>query len=128
MKTNVTRSFEGIEILIVDDSVDNLEILKIFLTHEGAKVDEASNGPLAINLATQKKYDLILMDIQMPEMNGNQVIAILRSQNYQGLAVALSAHHDQENQTRSIASGFNEYLTKPISFERLKQTILKFCS
>ena len=105
----------GRSILVVDDTIDNQQLIKTFLSSTGAIVDLASDGFRGIQMALQNKYDVILMDIQMPQMDGYQAIGQLREKNYSRPVLALTAHAMREDIDRSLAAGFDGHLTKPIS-------------
>ncbi len=113
--------FSGRRVLLVEDSPDNRVLIKLMLMGTQAEVVCESNGKLGVDRATQEDFDIILMDIQMPEMDGYQAIEILRSQGYTKPIVALTAHALKEERERAMKLGFNEYVTKPI----LKGSLLK---
>jgi PAS domain S-box-containing protein len=116
-------SLESKSILIVDDSVDNLEIIKLFLSSYGGDPDVAINGAEALLKMQSKTYDVILMDIEMPEMNGFQVIKELRSRKYKTPVIALTAHALPEDRLKTKNAGFFEHVTKPIDFGSLVSMI-----
>jgi signal transduction histidine kinase/CheY-like chemotaxis protein len=111
----------GREILLVEDSIDNQEIFTIFLESAGAKVSLASDGSQAIEMALRHDYDLILMDIQIPLVNGKDATRTLRSKGYEGLIVALTAHALLEEKTSCLEAGCNGLITKPTTGENLVQ-------
>jgi CheY-like chemotaxis protein len=86
----------------------------------------AKNGQEALDLALKNNPDLILMDIQLPDMNGNEAIQILRNQKFTGSIVAVSADALQENVDRSVTAGANGYISKPINFDTFFSQISKF--
>jgi hypothetical protein len=71
-------------------------------------------------------YDIILMDVQMPRMDGHEAAQILRSSNYRRPIIALTAHAMVEERDRAIASGFSDFLSKPVKRESLIEMLLKF--
>lgn len=123
---NENFDFEGLKLLVVDDARENRDIVKRFLTPTGAKVDEASDGVEALQKVEQADYDLILMDIQMPGMDGLQATSMLRQRLYPGSILAISAHAMKHDRERSIEAGCDEHITKPLNKSELMQTIEKF--
>jgi CheY-like chemotaxis protein len=105
-------------ILIVEDNrVNQLLLMKKFATQGLAAVLLAKDGREAMDLALKNNPDLILMDIQLPDMNGNSVILGLREKKFKGQIVALSADAAPEDKERSFQAGANGYITKPINFD-----------
>lgn len=113
----------GTRILLVDDSLDNQMLIQLFLHLNGAETTIASNGQTALDLARTQSFDLILMDIQMPGKDGYETTRELRSHNIAVPVVALTAHALPEDRDRCLASGCNDYLTKPVDIENLIKTI-----
>lgn len=119
-------SLKGVEVLAVDDSPDNLAILRVFLESAGAKVDFSSNGEEAIKKVTSKYYDIVLMDIQMPHMDGYEATKRLRSQGYDRPIIALTAYALKEERNRCLQAGCSDHMTKPIDRRKLMSQIAKF--
>ena len=116
---------KDIKVLVVDDSADNQFLVKRLLTKNGAYVDLANDGEEAIAKAVSTSYDIILMDIQMPKMDGYQAIEILNQKKYRIPIVALTAHAMLEDQNNTKKAGFLGHLTKPINMDELIQTVRK---
>jgi hypothetical protein len=112
-------------ILFADDSLDNKFLVEHFLTLNGAQVSLASDGSEAVDMALAGTYDLILMDIQMPKMDGYQATRILLERGYAKPIIALTAHAMDEERDKTKAVGFSGHLTKPLNFNELLLTILK---
>ena len=113
----------GLFVLVVDDAADNQFIIKKILNFAGAEVHLASNGVEAVDSVIQNEPDLVLMDIQMPIMNGFEATSKIRSQGFKIPIVALTAHAMKEERERCLASGFDEHLSKPIDKIRLVQCV-----
>lgn len=118
-----TNSLQSKSILIVDDSIDNLEIIKLFLNSYGGDPDLASDGKEALQKMQAKNYDVILMDIEMPDMNGFQVIKELRHRKFKTPVIALTAHALPEDRVKTKNAGFYDHITKPIDFKNLVSMI-----
>ncbi|WP_235046326.1 response regulator [Bdellovibrio bacteriovorus] len=113
----------GVRVLAVDDSADNRELISKILSNAGLDVTEAESGEEALNQAFKSRYDLVLMDIQMPGLDGFSTLSGLRKQGFQGPIIALTAHAMREDRDRAFAAGFADHLTKPINSKLLLQSI-----
>lgn len=107
-------SLQGIKILLVEDSADNQLLITRFLNLAGASVDTAANGQEALDKVQGTHFDLLLMDLQMPIMDGYEATSELRKKGFQTPIIALTAHALKEERLRCLASGFNEHLCKPV--------------
>lgn len=112
------------KILLAEDAPDNQRLIGFLLRKAGATVTAVGNGREAVDAALTawqkgEPYDVILMDMQMPEMDGYQATQLLRSQDYPGLIVALTANAMAEDEIRCLGIGCNAYLSKPIRREHL---------
>lgn len=117
---------EGIKILAVDDNRVNLILLQKILQKTGARVVTAENGEEALSRVDQETFDLILMDIQMPVMDGFTATSILRKHQFTNPILALSANVDQENIQRCKEVGMDDYLQKPYQRAQLLNLIKKW--
>ena len=122
------RPLHGRSILIVDDSPDNQMMVTHFLERTGARLAVASDGVEAVAKATAGDFDVILMDLQMPKMDGYSALKTLRDGNYRQPIVALTAHALKSERERCRAAGFDGYVTKPIDRRALVQTIQDLCA
>lgn len=118
-------SLSGLHILVADDAPDNQWLIRLYLEKPGAKVSLASNGLEAVEMASREKYDLILMDIQMPEMDGFAATREIRKAGYEGPIIALTAHAMSDMKDKSKDVGCSDYLSKPIQKELLLEGIQK---
>jgi CheY-like chemotaxis protein len=109
-------------VLVVDDNVVNLVIMRKFLANLGVQPDVACNGQEAIDLVKNRQFDVIFMDIQMPEMDGLTATRAIRSMTLsnQPLIIALTANAFESDRERSLAAGMNDFLSKPFLFEDIK--------
>jgi two-component system, sensor histidine kinase len=113
------------KILVVDDNKVNLIVAKKTLQGFGAQVTIAESGESAIALAKENKFDLVLMDIQMPEMDGYTTTRALRTLNFTNPILALSANVFNEHIQKSIDSGMNGHLEKPYTPKQLYELVAK---
>ena len=125
------KNINPLKILTVDDVVDNVLLIQQYLKKFPFKLDTASNGKEAIKKFSNNKYDLIFMDIQMPEMDGHEVTRRIRKieadQNLpRTTIVALSAHTSSEERQIAQVAGTDGYLTKPIKKGSLLEAIEKY--
>ena len=109
----------GMNLLLVEDSPDNQALITIYLERAGARLDLASDGAEGYARARAGKYHAVLMDVQMPVMDGVTAVQNLRRDGYQGPIVALTAHAMKEERARCLAAGYTAFLSKPITRERL---------
>ena len=123
-------TYEGCNILMAEDNEVNAEIAVSILGLSGASVDVAVNGRDAVDkfaASLPGTYDFILMDIQMPEMNGRNAARAIRKLDHKDAKTipifALSADAFVEDQRLSIASGMNGHFSKPIDFEKIRKEI-----
>ncbi|MGE5086474.1 MAG: response regulator [Bacillota bacterium] len=125
-KTLDGSSLKGCRILLVDDVSDNILLIEHFLRKFEMKIDQASNGLEAIQKISENSYDVVLMDIQMPVMDGHMATQILRAQGITIPIIAVTAHAMTEDRERSLEAGCNDYLTKPINQQLLFDTIVRY--
>jgi CheY-like chemotaxis protein len=120
MKNDITN----LEILLVDDNPVNQLLFTRLLEDEKAKVKVANNGKEAIEILSSEKFDIILMDIQMPIMNGFEAIKIIRSRaefkSYKIIAITGNG-----NKQKCLEAGADSYLPKPFLVKDVKTEILK---
>jgi len=119
---------DNCRILLAEDNKTNQEIILGLLEHSGIKIDVACNGQEAIELFHQNQYDLILMDIQMPIMDGYEATKIIRKENREIPIIALSANAMKSDMEKTKEIGMQEHLNKPIEVEKLYSTLLKYLS
>jgi len=118
-------------VLCVDDNPANLLLVKTLLGDMGADVVAVDNGPAALEAVKQHSFDLVLMDVQMPGMDGRQTTEAIRQWEQASSStplpiVALTAHALANEKRSLLQSGLDDYLTKPISDRQLAQVVLKW--
>lgn len=114
------------KILLAEDVKDNQDLISMYVRQTGAELDIVSNGEDAINKALENDYDLILMDMQMPKIDGIEAISILRKKGYPKPIVSLTANAMLADQNRCIKAGANQFLAKPIVLNEFYNTVNKF--
>jgi PAS domain S-box-containing protein len=112
-------------ILLAEDGADNQRLLRMQLSDAGATVTSALDGQIAIDLATRERFDLILMDMQMPVMDGYAATIELRRRGVTIPIIALTAHAMAEDREKCLASGCSDYLSKPIKEDTLLTNVQK---
>lgn len=123
-------AFSGSRILLAEDEPINQEVTRTLLEEAGLLVDLANNGEEAVAKAANHPYDLILLDMQMPKMNGCEAaIAIRRLPGYQTTPIlAMTANAFADDQQRCLDAGMDEHLSKPVDPDRLFSTLLFWLS
>lgn len=104
-------------ILVVDDNMHNRYIARFLLEHAGYIIDEASSGPQALEISKTKQFDLVLMDIQMPGMDGVETMHFMREQGVAAPIIALTAKAMQGDREKLLAQGCDGYISKPFKVE-----------
>lgn len=118
-------ALHNLKILVIDDLEDNLTLINLLLSDAGAKVTTISDPYEGIKQALVNDFDIILMDIQMPVMNGYEVTKKIRMEGKTLPIIALTAHAMKEERMRALNFGFSGFLPKPINTNELIQTIKK---
>lgn len=117
-------------ILVVDDSADNLAVISLYLQHQGYRVVTANNGEDAVNVATQMLPNVILMDINLPGLDG--LGATRRIRETEALrdtpVVAITAFGTEGFQRAAYDVGVAGYLTKPLDLDRMHQLVVRLLS
>ncbi len=114
-----TPQLSGKRILIAEDNEINRMIVRSMLEKTSAKMLTVTNGKLAVEAATQKHFDIILMDIQMPEMDGVEAMLKIKAVNPTIPIVALTANAMVSDVKHYLQEGFDEHLSKPIDMNKL---------
>jgi signal transduction histidine kinase/CheY-like chemotaxis protein/HPt (histidine-containing phosphotransfer) domain-containing protein len=121
--TSTKITLEGLRILLVDDGETNRKLIGLFLTRNGAQVEMVENGALALHAALQSHFDVILMDMQMPVMDGYTATTRLRATGYRGPILALTAHAMKGDREKCEAAGCSGYLAKPVNMDELVRSV-----
>ena len=134
------KVFFGAQVLLTEDYSVNQEVAQYLLQSLGCRVELASNGREALEAFSKTPFDLVLMDCQMPELDGYQVTRIIRKKEMQGYKdrteqgqgirstpiIALTAHAMQGDREQCIAAGMDDYLSKPFNRDRLSGVLKRW--
>jgi CheY-like chemotaxis protein/HPt (histidine-containing phosphotransfer) domain-containing protein/anti-sigma regulatory factor (Ser/Thr protein kinase) len=116
-------TFPDARVLVVDDGDANRELVRLLLEPAGVRVFDAENGKVGVELALREQFDVILMDMQMPVMDGYTATRLLRSQGRKMPIVALTAHAMKGFEEEILQAGCTGYLTKPVDIDRLLEML-----
>jgi two-component system cell cycle response regulator DivK len=116
------------KILIVEDNEKNMKLVRDILRHKGHATIEAQTGGEGVRLASDEHPDLILMDIQLPDIDGIEALRRIREdRSLDAVAViAVSASVMPDDQQKIVASGFDAFVTKPINLKQFLDTVTRF--
>jgi signal transduction histidine kinase/CheY-like chemotaxis protein len=118
---------KGLSILVAEDNAVNQKLLRILLSQMGCEVDFADDGRQAVKKAGEKRYSLILMDLQMPNMDGYEATTAIRKDLRLDVPIiALTGHVFREDEEKCRAVGMNDFLTKPVEINVLRERINKW--
>ena len=118
-KAKGLQPIEGVRILIAEDNPINLSVAKRFLSKWGVEVHEATNGKIAVDKFSSGEYDLLLLDLEMPEMDGVTALREIRKLNPTIPAIAFTAAVYDNMQTDLLQKGFTDFIHKPFRPEDL---------
>ena len=124
---------DDVRVLLVEDNFTNQQVAKGILEKLGCRADVAVNGLEAVEALTSQNYDLVFMDVQMPEMDGYEATRAIRSESSVTLnrdipIVAMTAHAMRGDREKCLAVGMNDYITKPIDPDRVADTLAQWLS
>ncbi|MGC1480157.1 MAG: response regulator [Chthoniobacterales bacterium] len=123
---SVANARSDAAILLVEDNEVNTKLMLRILANLGYSADHAGDGEACLRQCERRKYDVILMDIQLPGMDGITATDRLREQGCESAVIALTAHAMPEDRERCLAAGMAEYLTKPVQLPRLREVLGEF--
>ncbi len=126
-----SEDFSGLRVMVVDDHPGNLRLARVFLEELGTEVRACGSGPEALAAFAEQEYDLIFMDIQMPEMDGLETTRLIRQQEGSDRhtpIVALTAHALASERRNLLEQGMDGYLSKPVTEEHLRHVLSQWTS
>lgn len=113
-------------ILLAEDNPVNQKVATIMLRRLGYRADVAANGLEVLQALETKHYDMVFMDVQMPEMDGLETTRRIRSSGIDSLIIAMTAHALEGDREKCLSAGMDEYISKPIKMEELQKVLEKF--
>ena len=116
-----------VSLLLVEDNAINRQVAVEFLMDTGVNIDIAQNGQEAIEMVRNKDFDVVLMDIQMPVMDGLTATKNIRRFNEDTPIIAMTAHAMEGDRDKSLEAGMNDHITKPIVLDELFGVLKKWC-
>jgi CheY-like chemotaxis protein len=122
-QTPIATTRLNARILLAEDGPDNQRLISTHLRRAGANVVVAPDGQVAVDLMRKEHFDLVLMDMQMPVLDGYGATCELRQKGFKQPIVALTAHAMAEDRAKCLAAGCSDYLTKPVERDKLLNTI-----
>jgi two-component system cell cycle response regulator DivK len=119
----------GEQILVVEDNEKNMKLFRDVLVATGYRTLEATTGGEAVDLASEHTPDLVLMDIQLPDLDGVEALRRLRADERTASipVLALTAQAMQGDRERFLAAGFDGYLSKPVNIAEFVATVKRYC-
>ncbi|MCH7527195.1 MAG: response regulator [Planctomycetes bacterium] len=114
------------KILYIDNSVDDRRLMQFLVENLGLMLETASNGLEGLNLCRQTLYDVIIINLWLPEMTGTQIAQILRANSYPGPIIAVTADEREDTKTEALAKGCSWVLVKPYDFDDLMVLLSRF--
>ena len=118
-------SLAGLQVLVVEDNAINQQVAREFIEDAGAVVHCVENGALAVQHVAGHRVDLMLMDLQMPEMDGIEATRRLRAAGHAMPIVAMTASAMPEDRERCLQTGMNDYVSKPLDVEQLAAALAR---
>jgi two-component system cell cycle response regulator DivK len=119
----------GPQVLVVEDNKRNMKLFRDVLHASGYRTLEAATGERAVELVFEHRPDLVLMDIQLPDIDGVETLRRLRAdERFSSVPVlALTAQAMEGDRERFLAAGFDGYLSKPVNIAELVATVKRYC-
>ncbi len=126
----IQKCLQGKRVLVVEDNAINRELARELLIEMGVEVTEAANGSQGVRLAQSEEFDMILMDIQMPEMDGIEATRKIREIEVEAgqprkPIIAMTAHAMAEDREKSLSAGMDDHLTKPVDPQKFYHILFK---
>ena len=128
---DASEAQRALEILLVEDNAINQKLARILLERQAHTVNLAENGREAVEKVCERRYDIVLMDVQMPEMDGVEATRHIRAMNGSAAQVpiiAMTAHAMKGDREKYIAHGMDDYVSKPLDQGALFAAIARHCS
>ena len=126
----VRQTIQGARVLLVEDNEINQQVAMEILAGAGVEVFLANNGREAVKAVSENDYDAVLMDVQMPVMDGYEATRVIRRdpRRHDLPIIAMTAHAMAGDKAKSLAAGMNDHVTKPIDPDELYRTLGQYIS
>jgi CheY-like chemotaxis protein len=128
IKTTLNTLPSQLSILVVDDNIIKQTVAQSIFKNIGYEISLASNGSEAINMTSDNVYDIIFMDLFMPEVDGFEASVQIRKNGIKTPIIAMSADIDDQRKADAVVAGMDEYLSKPAKIETVKQLLIRMFS
>ncbi len=115
----------NISILLAEDNIFNRKLAQNLFKSLGFEIDLAENGEEAVKMAGEKSYDIVFMDLLMPEMDGLQAVEEIRKLRIEVPVVAVTAVENPDTRSAAAALGIEDYLLKPATTDQIKEILLR---
>jgi two-component system, cell cycle response regulator DivK len=117
---------ENVKVLVVEDYEDTSLAMRLALEDQGYRIIEASDGQRAVELAERERPRVVLMDLELPVLDGLAAAERIRAnpETKDAVIIAVTAHNDPDHRARALAAGCNAFVSKPIDFDWLNDLIL----
>ncbi|MEA3318009.1 MAG: response regulator, partial [Bacteroidota bacterium] len=115
-----------IKILLAEDNLINQKVTQTMFKNLGYEIDIAKNGVECVKLASKNNYDIIFMDIMMPEKDGLEATEEIRKCGGEMKIVALTANAQEKDKEKAYEKGMDDYLSKPVKIEHIKSVLVKW--
>jgi|WetSurMetagenome_2_1015567.scaffolds.fasta_scaffold05065_5 signal transduction histidine kinase/CheY-like chemotaxis protein len=125
--TDIVKKIKlSISILVAEDNEINIRVAQTIFANLGYKIDIARNGSEAVDKIKSQPYDIVFMDLVMPEKDGIQATVAIRALGCQMPIVAMTATASSKSKTKAISSGMNDYIVKPVKMETIRSILIKW--
>lgn len=128
LPSKIQKIRQDINILVAEDNMINQKVAKTIFKNLGYEISLAVNGSEAVDFTMKNNYDIIFMDMMMPEKDGIQATKDLRKNGYKSPIIAMTANASKEGKNKAIAFGMDGYITKPTKMEEIKKVLIKYFS
>jgi CheY-like chemotaxis protein len=122
------KSLEGLNVLLVEDDADHQHLISLILTSAGAHVSVVANGQEALDETASREFDAVIIDMQMPVLDGYAATRRLRERGFTRPIIALTACAMVEDRNKCLEAGCDDFSTKPIDRDQLVELIAKWVS
>jgi signal transduction histidine kinase/CheY-like chemotaxis protein len=122
----VRKIRNDLTILVAEDNEINIRVAQTIFSNLGYKIDIARNGIEVVEKVSARSYDIVFMDLVMPERDGIQATVELRGMGYQMPIIAMTATASNKSKLKAISSGMNDYIVKPVKLDSIRNILLKW--